>query len=67
MLSGKLINPNPHIAPTTNNSESPGKNGMTTKYDRPLLDAVAEAGGWRIAEVFTDPDALFWVVWMLPA
>ena len=40
---------------------------VSYKYDRPLLDAVAEAGGWRIAEVFTDPDALFWVVWMLPA
>jgi hypothetical protein len=30
MASGKLIKPAPHMAPTMNNSESPGKNGMTT-------------------------------------
>jgi hypothetical protein len=29
--SGKLNNPAPAIAPTTNSSESPGKNGITTK------------------------------------
>jgi len=30
IASGRLINPTAHIAPTTNSSESPGRNGMTT-------------------------------------
>ena len=36
------------------------------KYDRPRLDAVAAAGGFRIAELFTDAKQWFWVAWLEP-
>ena len=40
---------------------------VSYKYDRPRLDAVAAAGGWRIAQLFTDAAARFWTTWLVPA
>jgi dimethylhistidine N-methyltransferase len=39
---------------------------VSCKYDQPRLTAVTAAGGWRIVQLFTDPQELFWVVWMEP-
>jgi len=36
------------------------------KYDRPRLDAVVSAGGFRIAQLFTDAKQWFWVAWLEP-
>ncbi len=36
------------------------------KYDRPRLEAVVANGGFRIAELFTDPKQWFWVAWLEP-
>jgi dimethylhistidine N-methyltransferase len=37
------------------------------KYDRPRLDALAEASGFRIEALFTDERDWFWEAWLLPA
>ena len=37
------------------------------KYDRARLDAVVSAGGFRVAELFTDALQWFWVAWLEPA
>lgn len=34
------------------------------KYDRSMLDYVVTHGGFRIAELFTDANKQFWVVWL---
>ncbi|MDZ7631529.1 MAG: L-histidine N(alpha)-methyltransferase [Gemmatimonadaceae bacterium] len=39
---------------------------VSYKYDRPRLEALAAEGGWRVAELFTDPEELFWVAWLVP-
>lgn len=39
---------------------------VSCKYDRPRLEAVTSAGGWRIVQLFTDARDLFWVVWLEP-
>lgn len=36
------------------------------KYDRPRLEKVVAAGGFRIAELFTDAQQWFWVAWLEP-
>ncbi len=39
---------------------------VSCKYDLPRLTAVTAAGGWRIVQLFTDPQERFWEVWMEP-
>ncbi|WP_373063580.1 L-histidine N(alpha)-methyltransferase [Gemmatimonas sp.] len=34
------------------------------KYDEPRLEALAEAGGFRIATLYTDARDWFWVAWL---
>jgi dimethylhistidine N-methyltransferase len=36
------------------------------KYDRARLERVAAAGGFRIAQLFTDAKQWFWVAWLEP-
>ncbi len=40
---------------------------ISCKYDRARLDAVAQAGGWRVDRLFTDERQWFWVAWLRPA
>jgi dimethylhistidine N-methyltransferase len=39
---------------------------VSYKYDRARLDAVAQGGGWRVEQVFTDAHDQFWVAWLRP-
>jgi dimethylhistidine N-methyltransferase len=39
---------------------------VSCKYDQRLLERVTADGGWRIVQYFTDPQELFWVVWLEP-
>ncbi|MCU0636861.1 MAG: L-histidine N(alpha)-methyltransferase [Gemmatimonadaceae bacterium] len=40
---------------------------VSYKYDRPRLEAVVAAGGWRLDRLFTDSAARFWTAWLVPA
>ncbi len=40
---------------------------ISCKYDRARLDAVAQAGGWRVERLFTDDRSWFWEAWLQPA
>lgn len=37
------------------------------KYDRPRLEALAEAGGFRVEALYSDDRDWFWEAWLVPA
>ena len=37
------------------------------KYDQPRLEALAEAGGFRVEALYTDARDWFWEAWLVPA
>ncbi len=36
------------------------------KYDRPRLEELVEAGGFRIEALYTDDRDWFWEAWLVP-